>query len=150
MPHFLKFLVVGTIGFIINTAVLVIGVNFGMIPANAGVLGAEFAILSNFILNNIWTFSDRKLTSWNQIPKKFITFNVLSFGSAIIQFISLKIGEIALGLSRYKSPVIDITFVKFISWYMVFYVTGVALGLIWNYFIYSRVIWQKKSISGSS
>ncbi len=145
---FFKFLVVGGLGFVINTAVLVIGVNLGMVPANAGALGAEFAIISNFFWNNLWTFSDRKLTLWGEIPKKFLTFNILSFGSAVIQFISLKIGELIFGLARYKGPIIDIPLIKFISLYMIFYITGVTLGLIWNYFIYSRVIWQKKSTSG--
>lgn len=147
MPHFLKFLVVGTIGFAINTAVLVVGVHFGMVPANAGMLGAEFAIISNFILNNLWTFSDRKLTSWHEIPKKFITFNILSFGSAVIQFISLKIGELIFGLASYKGPIIDAPFIKIFSWYLVFYVAGVAIGLVWNYIMYSKVIWRKKKPS---
>ncbi|MEK7127315.1 MAG: glycosyltransferase [Patescibacteria group bacterium] len=132
---FFKFLVVGGFGFFINTAVLIIGVNLGMVPANSGMLGAEFAIISNFILNNLWTFSDRKVTTPVEIIKKFIPFNVLSFGSAVIQFIFLKIGELIFGLEHYKASL----------WYMLFYVAGVAVGLVWNYIMYSKVIWKKKN-----
>lgn len=142
---FLKFCVVGGIGFLINTAGLIVGVHFGLTPANAGAAGAEFAIVSNFILNNFWTFSDRQLTSWKQVPGKFIQFNVLSLGSLIIQYASLKIGELIFGLTKYKSAMIDLPLIKFFTWYMLFYVAGVGLGLIWNYFMYSRVIWAKKS-----
>ncbi|MDO8515534.1 MAG: glycosyltransferase [bacterium] len=131
---FFKFLVVGGLGFIINTTVLIVGVNFGMVPANAGALGAEFAIISNFILNNLWTFADRKVTTPLEIIKKFIPFNVLSFGSAIIQFLFLKAGELIFGLEHYKASL----------WYMLFYIAGVAVGLVWNYIMYSKVIWKKK------
>jgi dolichol-phosphate mannosyltransferase len=145
---FFKFLVVGGLGFIINTAVLVAGVGLGMTPANAGILGAELAIISNFFWNNLWTFSDRKLTSWTKIPGKFITFNFLSFGSALIQYAFLKAGELIFGLARYKGPIVEMPLVRLVSWYMIFYVAGVGVGLIWNYFMYSRVIWRKKSVSG--
>ena len=164
---FFKFLVVGGLGFVINTIVLIVGVNMGMIPANAGVLGAEIAIISNFILNNFWTFHDRKLkldlitplrrlglesllSSWSEVFQvlyfifKFIQFNVLSFGSALIQFLFLKAGEIIFGLTRYKAPILDISFVKIVSWYMIFYICGVSVGLVWNYLMYSRIIWKKK------
>ena len=147
---FFKFLVVGGVGFIINTTVLVVGVSFGMVPANAGLIGAELAIISNFSWNNLWTFADRKLTSWGEIPKKFLTFNILSFGSAIIQFIFLKTGELMFGLDRYKGPIIDMPIISIISWYMIFYVTGVAVGLVWNYIMYSKVIWKAKKLVGKS
>ncbi|MBI3559268.1 GtrA family protein [Candidatus Gottesmanbacteria bacterium] len=71
MQNFLKFLVVGTIGFIINTVVLVTGVKAGFKPSVSGPLGAEIAIISNFLLNNFWTFSDRTITSWSVLPKNY-------------------------------------------------------------------------------
>ncbi len=141
----LRFAVVGGIGFVINTTVLLIGVHFGMTPANAGAAGAELAVVSNFLLNNLWTFSDRKLTSWKEIPGKFIQFNVLSLGSLLIQFTFLKIGELIFGLAKYKGPIIDGPIIRLLSWYMVFYVAGVGVGLIWNFFIYSKVIWKKQA-----
>jgi putative flippase GtrA len=169
MPTFLKFLVVGTIGFLVNTVGLVVGVKLGLKPSIAGPLGAEFAILSNFILNNFWTFSDKTLTSWTVIPMKFLQFNVLSLGSVVIQFIFLKIGEIIFGMKEFKLPVLEspkflkmpifgalIRMVKKIvyslpfgkkftdkfSAYMVFYMLGVGVGLVWNFIMYSRVIWR--------
>lgn len=137
---FFKFLVVGGLGFVINTTVLIAGVNLGMVPANAGALGAEFAIISNFILNNLWTFSDRKVTTPIEIIKKFLPFNVLSFGSAIIQFLFLKAGELIFGLEHYKASL----------WYMLFYIAGVAVGLVWNYIMYSKVIWKAKKTTPKS
>lgn len=161
MPSFLKFLVVGTIGFIINTIGLVLGVRVGLKPSIAGPLGAEVAIISNFALNNLWTFSNKSITSWDVLPMKFIQFNILSLGSVLIQFVSLKIGETIFGLEKFKKPVLNLLFfpklgmVKFflgipifktlsdkITAYFVFYVAGVGVGLIANYAVYSLIIWK--------
>lgn len=161
MQSFLRFLVVGTIGFIINTIGLVVGVRFGLKPSIAGPLGAEVAIISNFILNNFWTFSDRTLLP-QAIPGKFIQFNILSLGSVLIQFIFLKTGEVIFGLENYKKPIVNqfffpkIPLVKSVlkiklfkrllnklTAYLFFYLAGVAVGLVVNYTIYSLIIWKK-------
>lgn len=154
MEHILKFLVVGSIGFIINTTILVFGVRSGLRPSIAGPLGAEIAIVSNFLLNNFWTFSDKTITSWDVLPSKFITFNVLSLSSVIIQFVFLKTGEKIFGFTDFKKPVSEIfhlqKFVpgilsklnKKLTTYLVFYMAGVGVGLVVNFTIYSQIIWK--------
>lgn len=160
MAYFLKFLVVGTIGFIINTTALILGVRVGLRPSVAGPAGAELAIISNFILNNFFTFSDRQL-SVGAVPAKFIQFNILSLGSVIIQFIFLKTGELIFGLKNFKQPILLMTpfsrwgivklvlslpivgkLAKKFSAYLVFYVAGVGVGLVVNFIIYSQIIWK--------
>lgn len=125
-PRFLKFLVVGTIGFIINTVVLEVLVKLKVRPSLAGATGAELAIISNFILNNLWTFKEYKITSIKQIPGKFIIFNIAAFGSVVIQFLTIETGTRLFGLGTYR----------------IFYVLGVGIGLVWNYFMYNRVVWK--------
>ncbi len=156
MEHFLKFLVVGGIGFVINTIALIVGVRLGFRPSFSGMGGAELAIISNFILNNFFTFSDRSL-SLSAIPAKFIQFNILSFGSAIIQFLFLRTGENVFGLKKFKEPVwslpalANLPFRKImaslpmankITAYLVFYVAGVGVGLIVNFLVYNFIIWR--------
>jgi putative flippase GtrA len=161
MDHFLKFLVVGTLGFIINTVVLIFGVKIGLRPSLSGPIGAELAVISNFVLNNLWTFSDRKITDFSSLPFKFVQFNILSFGSVVIQFTFLKAGERLFGLEKFKSPIFNqkdkISFVPEslytlpvvskhfyprISWYLLFYVSGVAVGLVVNFLVYNFIIWK--------
>lgn len=149
MQNFLKFLVVGGLGFIINTVVLISGVKLGFKPSLSGPVGAELAIISNFLLNNFWTFSDRTITSWNVLPGKFLQFNFLSLGSVAIQFAFLKIGEKILGLENFKKPVLELLGFSFLkpltdkfSAYMIFYMMGVGVGLVVNFIIYSTVIWK--------
>lgn len=123
---FFKFCVVGTIGFIINTFVLELMVKLGFHPALGSIAGAELAIISNFILNNAWTFGQRKITG-RRLIGKFLQFNTTSVGAIVIQAGTITIGTYLFGLAIYR-------------W---FYILGVGIGLIWNYLIYSLVIWKK-------
>lgn len=140
-----KFAVVGGSSFLINTIILIAGVHLGMLPSIAGPLGAEVAIIFGFAVNNFWTFSENKLTSWTQVPFKFIQYNVIALGSVVIQFVFLRIGEILFGLTRFKGPIIDWPIISLYSWYMFFYMWGVGFGMVWNYIMYSKVVWRKKA-----
>ena len=121
-----KFAVVGTIGFIINTFILIFLKELGVHPAIGSALGAECAIISNFFLNNRWTFHDR-IVRGKQLIGKFLQFNGTSLGAIVIQSLTVYIGTVIFGISAY-----------FIS-----YILGVGIGLMWNYWMYSRVIWKK-------
>ena len=124
---FPRFAVVGAIGFLINTVILEFLVKSGFHPAIGSATGAEFAIVSNFILNNTWTFHHRKIRGLALLPK-FVQFNVAAFGGLSIQSGTVFIGTHITGLDTY------------FLWYML----GVSIGLVWNYLMYSRVIWKSK------
>lgn len=124
--HFGKFLVVGTIGFIINTVILELFVRFRIHPSIGAVVGAECAIISNFYLNNHWTFRERKIRD-RSVFSKFLQFNTTSVGAIIIQA-----GTILVGLHYFR-----------LFNYRIWYIVGVLIGLVWNYLMYSRVIWKK-------
>jgi dolichol-phosphate mannosyltransferase len=123
---FAKFLVVGSIGFAINTVILEVAVLMGIHPSAGSALGAELAIISNFLLNNSWTFGNRKARGFVAVGK-FLQFNLTSAGAVIIQSGTVWIGTAVLGVSFYR-------------W---FYLLGVGIGLFWNFTMYSRVIWRK-------
>lgn len=123
-----KFLVVGTIGFIVNTVVLEFLVRLGYHPVIGSVVGAELAIVSNFLLNNRWTFGSKSIRGKAMIPK-FLQFNVTSVGAVIIQSGTIAIGTYLFGIPTYR----------------MFYVLGVGIGLVWNYVMYSRIIWRTHS-----
>ncbi len=106
----------------------------------ATLVSIELAILSNFILNNLWTFADRKL-KLSQFPSKFIQFNIASMGSIIIQLIVNASGENLIGLfSLFTLPFINFT----VDTGLVFALTGIVIGLFWNFFAYNTFIWKKK------
>jgi dolichol-phosphate mannosyltransferase len=103
-------------------------------------LAIETSILSNFTWNNLWTFKDRKLKPW-QIPLKFIQFNLASGGSILIQQTIAFFGERFIGLyTLFGIPGTPYT----IDTGAMFAATGILIGMFWNFFAYSHIIWKKK------
>jgi dolichol-phosphate mannosyltransferase len=103
-------------------------------------LSIEIAILSNFALNNLWTFADRKITL-AQAPLKFLQFNITSAGSILIQLLVATIGEKVWGIfDLFIIPIINMNFDTGTLYVMI----GILLGLFWNFFAYNAFIWKKK------
>ncbi len=143
-----KFLVVGGVGTLIQLTSLQIFRN--VLPdfelaflskfILATFLSIEIAIASNFLLNNSWTFADKKLEK-SRMLAKFLQFNVTSSGSIIIQLIVNFLGERFVGLKDlFTLPIIGMT----IDTGIVFAMLGIIIGLFWNFFAYNKFIWKSK------
>lgn len=103
-------------------------------------MSIETAVVSNFILNNIWTFADRKL-DLGQLPVKFAQFNLASAGSIVIQQIIAIIGEFFFGLKvLFTLPIISIP----VETGTIFAIVGIIIGMFWNFFAYNTFIWKHK------
>lgn len=127
---FIRFCVVGTIGFMINLVGLEVFYRLAFKPGPAAALGAEFAIICNFILNNSWTFAHKKIKKRGSFFKKFIQFNTVSLGAIAIQWIIVGLGTTIFG---------DQT--RFI-----FLVLAIVIFVIpYSYFMYNKFIWKAQS-----
>ncbi len=128
--RFFKVAVVGAIGAGIQFVIFnILRLTFN--PEYAIVLAVEAAIVSNFLLNNFWSFKDKKIKfKGTRVLGKFLQFNLLSLGSLIIQFLVMKIGVFLLGRSFIGE--------NFLA------ALGILLGLFWNYFAYSHFVWKTK------
>jgi len=126
--RFLKFGIVGFIGFIINAFFLNFFSNFMSAPW-PWTLSAEVSIVSNFTLNNLWTFKARQISGQEKLIKKFIEFNLSSAGAIVIQSIFGTLAEFIFGPGNktlYLAVII------------------VFLVLPYNWTMYNLVIWRKK------
>lgn len=137
LGRFIKFLFVGGTGFMIQLFTQEISVILGTTNLIAVAIGAESAIISNFLLNNFWTFSDTgKLKERGSILQRLLRFNFASFGAILIQFISYYLAEIVFGSEilffDYKLPTRIVILIPVI----------VFLVIPLNYFIYNRLIWR--------
>ena len=83
--RFLKFAIVGFTGFLVNYLGLELLKRFGLSTYLATLLATEAAIISNFILNNIWTFKDKIITSFKDLVTQFLKFNFSSLFAVIVQ-----------------------------------------------------------------
>lgn len=126
-----KFLVVGGTGFVINTAIYYFLANHTTVSlVIANTVGAELAIFSNYNLNNLWTFRERRASNTKTYFTKMLFFFVTSnIGVWIFQNGVIGLGEYVYGR----------------KYYLVYYVFGTFLLLIWNFTVYSRFIWKKNS-----
>lgn len=126
---FIKFLTVGGLGFVINIVFLFIFTEkVHLHPAVSNLIAAEMAIISNFIWNNIWTFKESKITTPFKYLIKLFQFNFTSaFGVLVFQT-----GTIWLGVQFFGKNL-----------YPIYFLVGTAILLIWNFAMYSKVIWKK-------
>jgi dolichol-phosphate mannosyltransferase len=149
--RFFKFMVVGTIGFVINAMFLEIfsrlrlftfiaslfsGLSdtklafFSHPSAWAAAASAEVAIISNFTLHNTWTFVKEKITTPARILRKFLQFNITSFGAIVIQFVVVGSAVLIFGdtaITRQLSLVVAVAF----------------FVVPYNYTMYNVVIWKR-------
>ncbi len=133
-----KFLVVGSLAAILQLVLLEVWrLLFRYQIANA--IAIECAIIFNFIMNNFWTFEDRRL-KLKQVPLKFIQFNLTSMGSILIQLLIAYLGETFIGLP-------DLFILPIINYMLdtgpIFSAVGIIIGMFWNFFAYSVIIWKK-------
>lgn len=117
---------VGVVGVGIQTTVFeIIGVYLALVSlSTAALIGSEFGILSNFILNNYFSFSGRQLPS----PTRLAKFHLVVLGSVFLQWLFVFIAE------RMTHDLLIIH---------VAYGAGILLGFIWNYNWYRLWVWKK-------
>lgn len=125
--RFLKFGIVGFIGYLINAFFLGVFSRMNLPEAASWGLSTELAIISNFTLNNIWTFKEQKIKGVVSIVKKFLQFNLTSAGALVIQTVAGTVGVAVFG-PEYRQLLLP-----FIVLFLV---------LPYNYFMYTMVIWR--------
>jgi dolichol-phosphate mannosyltransferase len=143
-----KFAVVGGVGALVQLSSLYVyrlllpDFSYGLLSnyLTAMFLSIETAVISNFILNNFWTFGEQTLKA-AAIPKKFIAFNMASGGSIGLQMLIAAIGKFTIGLiTLFTVPVFSIV----VDTGMIYAMLGIIIGMFWNFFAYTKFIWNKK------
>lgn len=128
--RFIRFGVVGFVGYLVNASTLYLFADVLNFSETASWLfSTELAIISNFTWNNLWTFSDEKIKGAGKIASKFCQFNLTSAGALLIQTIAGTIGV------KFFGPQNRQILLPFII---------VFLVLPYNYTMYNLVIWKTK------
>jgi putative flippase GtrA len=81
----LKFITVGGIGTLVNEGVFILTAHDTPIFFSLA-LAIELSIIFNFILNDIWTFNDRRVGSF---IKRLLKFHVSSASGGVAQYITV-------------------------------------------------------------
>ena len=124
---FIKFGTVGFVGYLVNASALYLFTVWDWPGWMAWAVSTELAIISNFTLNNIWTFKADKITGIGKLFTKFLAFNGTSLGALAIQVIFGSLSDKILGpqFRQLALPAIIL-----------------FLVLPYNYFMYNVVIWK--------
>ncbi len=142
---FVKFLIVGGIGFLINQFMLFMLYDspiFWFLPAQdtrvdfglfrlpdirlliSSVLAVETAIIFQFNAHERWTFRDRGRKGWG--PIRFLKFNLGASASPIIVVVTVNTLTPLVGISPYLSNTI-----------------GILIGFMWNWTWNTLIIWPQ-------
>jgi putative flippase GtrA len=119
----LRFGLVGGSGILVNSGVLyalVAGLHWHQLPAAA--VATETAIVTNFVLNDRWTFRDAAArTRW---LGRLWRYNLVALGGLLISLAVLAVLSMGLGVH-----------------YLLANLVGIAAATLWNYGVNLRVTW---------
>lgn len=139
---FIKFVAVGFMGFAVDFGFASIFINKFHIPkATANMFSAEIAIIFNFLMNNFWSFKEKKIQGGLfTYLIKFLTFNLVSSGSILIQG-----GGIFLALKFFGDRNIGFFGLFSIGSWIIYKILIIGFIIIpYSYILYNKVIWKKK------
>jgi dolichol-phosphate mannosyltransferase len=104
MIHFIRFNVVGVLGFALQTGALFVLTHsphpVGYLLATAAAV--ELAVLNNFVWHQRWTWSDRPSATRAETLRRLIRFNITNGAVSIIGnliFMSLLVGRLGLPIA---------------------------------------------------
>lgn len=80
---FIKFGMVDAFGVIVNLSAFSALLGFG-VGKYASPVAIEISIISNFLLNNYWTF--RRRSTKDKLRTKGLKFNIVSIGTLVISY----------------------------------------------------------------
>jgi len=124
--RFLSFAMVGGFGVVVHFAVLTLLFKLLSQPFGTAQTAATLvAISSNFFLNNMFTYRDKRLTGWGLV-RGWVSFNlVCAFGAAA------NVG-VADWLFSHR------------SYWALSALAGITVSVVWNYVMSAFFTWQKK------
>ena len=129
--RFLKFGLVGLSGVLVNEGLLwLLTENLGLYYLLSAAIAVETAIITNFILNDIWTFRDRRTPGNRSLLGRGLKFNLVSLGGLGINIAILWTVTEVVGIS-----------------YLISNLIGIAGATLWNFTINTLWTWRAKPYS---
>jgi putative flippase GtrA len=169
--RFAKFGAVGASGVIVNLGTLALLRRLGVHTNLASAVAIELSILSNFLINHLWTFGDRRTQSGHDGPsvgQHLLRFHLVSLGGGAIQFVlfvglnvvwlrlfgtRLAIAAYGAGAGSWTDHWIWHPFVEPPEVGKLIYlsqVAGIGVATVWNYLLNFYWTWAKRAPGSTS
>ena len=117
----LKFALVGASGILVNEGLLWLLVNLNLPLQLAGMIAIELSILNNFILNDLWTFKEKKSGA---IYFRCLKYHFSVIMGAVVNYFTLLV-LVFMGLN-----------------YLIANLFGILFGFIANYVLSEAYVWS--------
>jgi dolichol-phosphate mannosyltransferase len=124
--RFALFAFIGGLGVFLNLAVLWAGLNLlGLSFIAAQSVGTVAAMTSNFFLNNLFTYRDKRLKGWRVVKGLFSFYVICSIGAVA-----------NVGIAAY-------IFAEQHAWWLAG-IAGIIVGSVWNYAVSAAFTWRTR------
>jgi putative flippase GtrA len=121
----IRFSIVGVIGAVINTGLLWLFTDLvGIYYIYSSAIAIEIGIIIQFLLNDRWTFREKKTSGVKQFIVRILKSNLWRSGGLVIN-----IGVLYL-LTEYAAV-----------YYLISNIFGILCAFLWNYILESRLTW---------
>lgn len=128
---FVKFVIVGLTGFVLDIGIFYVLTKYAhFVSWHANLISTETAVISNYILNNFWSFSHKKVEhKASAYFRSFLKYNFVSLGSILIQTLGVEFMKHLFGIQ-----------------YLYLYKVGIIAFVIipYSYFFFNKFIWKDK------
>lgn len=161
--RFAKFGAVGASGVVVNLGTLALLRGMGVHTNLASAVAIELSILSNFLINHLWTFGDRRSEGGPSVGQHLLRFHLVSLGGGAIQFVlfvflnviwlrlfgtAAAIADYGAGAGSWSDHWIWHPFVQAPEVGKLIYlsqVAGIGAATVWNYLLNFYWTWAKKA-----
>lgn len=130
MLRFLKFLLVGISGTLVNLGILWLlhdQSTFNLDIRIALLIAIEISIFTNFIINNYFTFKDRRQSGVGNFIKNCLRYNFFSIPGGVLNWVTTVVLT-----DKSNGP------------YIILNLIGIAVAMLWNFIANSLWTWQKR------
>jgi dolichol-phosphate mannosyltransferase len=127
--NFFRFCIVGFAGLFTDTLLFNLGILLKISPSISAILSGFVAMMATFLLNNHWSFKEREIVGTN---RKIFSIAIYFLSSSVPILVRSKIVAFFVTLFGANFLVTNVAF--FI---------GIVFGLVWNFTVYSKIIWRK-------
>lgn len=126
--RFVQFCLVGLSGVVVNMVILLFLLQYTELSADVSLAAAiGVAMISNFLLNNVWTFHMNRLQDVSQVFRGILRFLIVCALGAFINY------SIAVVLKERLD--IDLNLANLF---------GIAIAAVWNYQLSTGAIWRRE------
>ena len=162
--RFIKFALVGLSGVFVNLGMLAVFVWLGIHRSLASALAIQVSILSNFIVHECWTFSDRRRA--DGFGRRILSFQGVSMIGAAVQWLTFLIMSLVFFRFVEGERALDLYLAQFVGGWLdsvvrfireppqighqiyLAQLVGIGFATTWNFAANFLWTWRKQDLGG--